>query len=315
MSVAPLYLQAHFREQVKNTFEANIKQEESLLANVGVLDTSWTANQLVVRERNRLLLKETTGQRGGKSDGQEFKAGFRSGFMRNFEGFVIFDREDAARLGDAVLPKSEVQMDLQAEWEVQKDVLFIQAAAAQSLGGEAPYTTPTAIPSNMIVPVDFQKLSGSTGSNTRLTLFKMGEVVKRFKRANVRVDREDLILVISPEMEQDWIVYAQSAPNDAWARLILDWMSDPANKRLLGFRVIVSNLLEATSSGSGITRALAFTRRAFTISSATVDIKIDELPGERHAIQIAFYAKMGVFRRHDEMVQHVLSDDAGVMLN
>lgn len=313
MSVTPLYLQAHFRAQVKNTFEANIKQEESMFASIGVQDNTWNARQLVVRERGLLTLKETTGQRGGKSDGQEFKAGFRSGFKRNFEGFVIFDRNDASALGDAVLPTSEVQMDLMAAWHVQQDLLFIQAAAAQSLGGEDPFITPTAIPSSMIVPVDFQKLSGSTGSNTRLTLFKMTEVKKRMKRFNVNIDREDLVLAISPEMEQDWIVYAQSATNDAWAKLILDWMSDPANKRLLGFRIIVTNLLEAASSG--ITRAVAFTRRAFTKSAATVDIEIDKLPGERHALQIAFYAEMGVFRRHDELVQHVLSDDAGVMLN
>ena len=59
-------MQAHFREQVKDTFEEGIQQTVSKFQEAGIVDSDWTADQLVFRTRGTLQFTETTGLSGGR---------------------------------------------------------------------------------------------------------------------------------------------------------------------------------------------------------------------------------------------------------
>jgi hypothetical protein len=305
MADTPLYLQDHFREQVKDTFEASIQQTVSKFGDAGMIDPDWTSDQVVFRSRNTASFVETTGQRGGQTQQSEFTAGFRSGFKRDFECGVVFDKNDARKLASANLPTSEVQQDMVSAWRRKMDDVFIDAAHALSLGGPKPYITPAAsLPSDMQIPVTWDRVTDPATTNSNLTYWKISEAIARMEIADVDLDGEMTCLAISPKMKQAWLAYAASAPNDMWAKLISAWISKPS-EGLFGAKVIVTNKLR-TSVGNQA--ALLFTKRAFRLSSPTYDVRIDTLPKDRHALQIAAYANQGCVRRYDELVKLIWCD-------
>jgi hypothetical protein len=78
--------------------------------------------------------------------------------------------------------------------------------------------------------------------------------------------------------------------------------------------VIVTNKLTRSSTSTSIQQALIFTKRAFKVNAPSYEIKIDELPGERHATSLVAYAKVGVVRRWDELVCGAWVDFNGVVI-
>ena len=52
MPDTPLYMQSHFREQVKDAFEAAIQQEVSKFRDAGMIDSEWKA---VMHEARKLV--------------------------------------------------------------------------------------------------------------------------------------------------------------------------------------------------------------------------------------------------------------------
>lgn len=304
MADTPLYLQSHFREQVKDTFEEGIQQTVSKFSDAGIIDSEWKADQVVYRSGAQVDFVETTGQRGGDTQQAEWQAGFRSGFVRDFECGIQLDRNDARKLYTANLPTSEIQTEMQNAWHRKMDDVFVAAASALSLGGERPYITPQALPSFMTIPVTWDKMTDPATTNSNLTVWKIEEALQRMAVNEVDLDREMTCIAISPKMKQAWLYYAMTATNDVFAKMIGDWRMNPSNG-LMGCKVIVTNRL-ATVGGN--VQALVFTKRGFRLPPTSYEIKIDELPDRRHGLQIAAYAKTGCVRRYDELVQLVWCD-------
>ena len=304
MADTPLYLQAHFREQVKDTFEAGIQQTVSKFSDAGIIDPLWQADQVVYRTGSQVAFVETTGQRGGDTQQGEYQAGFRSGFKRDFEAAIQFDRNDARKLFTANLPTSEVQEEMQNAWHRKWDDVILDASRAQSLGGDKPYITPLALPSDMTVSVTWDKVTDPATTNTNLTYWKLAEALARMEVSEVDLDREMVTLYISPKMKQAWYAYAQAAANEMFAKLIAAWITKPS-EGILGCKVVVTNRLY-TSAGN--VQAVLAAKRGFRIPPTTYEIKIDELADKRHATQIAAYANTGAVRRYDELVKLIWCD-------
>lgn len=304
MADTPLYLQAHFREQVKDTFEAGIQQTVSKFSDAGIIDPYWQADQVVYRTGSQVTFVETTGQRGGSTQQGEYTAGFRSGFKRDFEAAVQFDRNDARKLFSANLPTSEVQQEMQNAWHRKWDDVILDASRAPSLGGEKPYITSQALPSDMTVPVTWDKMSDPGTVNSNLTYWKIAEGLQRMEVSEVDLDREMVTLYISPKMKQAWMIYAQAAANEMFAKLIAAWLMKPS-EGLLGCRVVVTNRLY-TSAGN--VQAVLAAKRGFRIPPTSYEVKIDELADKRHATQVAVYANTGAVRRYDELVKLIWCD-------
>ena len=311
MADTPLYLQSHFREQVKDAFEVAIQQEVSKFSDAGMVDTEWSADQIVFRTGAPVAFVETTGQRGGLTQRGQYQAGFRSGFVRDFECGIQFDRNDARKLYTANLPSSEVQADMRRAWMRKMDDVFIDASMAQALGGAKPYITAQANPAFMTIPVDWAKVAINASVNSHMTIWKIEEALTRMQVNDVDLDAEMVCVAISPKMRQMWLNYAKDAPNDTFAKMIADYRMNPA-AGIMGCKVIVTNKLAKNSSLHE--QALIFTKRAFKVNAPTYEIKIDELPSERHAISLVAYAKTGVVRRYDELVCGAWVDLAGVLL-
>ena len=69
--------------------------------------------------------------------------------------------------------------------------------------------------------------------------------------------------------------------------------------------MIVSTRLRYTGS---IYNCLIYTQRAFKVSPPSFDMRIDLRVDKRHGTQIVVYAKRGVMRLYDEMVNIAYSD-------
>ena len=184
-------------------------------------------------------------------------------------------------------------------WMRKMDEVFIDASMAPALGGPKPYITAQANPAFMTVPVDWQKTTQVAGTNQALTLWKLEEALTRMAVNDVDLDSEMVTIAISPQMRQLWLAYAQNAVNDTFAKMIADYRMNPS-AGILGCKVVVSNKLAKSTSGQ--VQALVYSKRAFKTNSPDYEIKIDELPKDRHALQLAAYAKCGVVRRYDELV-------------
>lgn len=299
MPDTPLYMTSQFRAQVKDVFEASVQQTQSVFEGAGVVDSEWKARQMVFRTRSTVEWTETTGKRGGDTQQNEFSSGFRSGWKRRFEYAMQFDKNDGRDLYSANLPDSEVQQDMSYGWKRRVDDIILEAAAKDNFGGDDPYITQTAPPAYMTIPVTWNQLSDPGTTNTNLTMWKLLEAKKRMRNNHISFEQEMPTIGISPEMEQAWIFYAQSSNNSFFAKMLANWLDNPKENKVLGFRVVISERLR-TSVGNQ--QAVVYTQKAFKMSPMDYDFHVDVLPEHRHGIQLAGYAELGVVRRWDERV-------------
>ena len=300
------------KAQLQDTFLAAIQQTEAKFAMATNVDSEWTDQQYVLRMASTQNW-QVNNARFGATNGQEFQAGFRSGFWQTLEAVPIkFDRGDQKLLANVALPTGRVITDMVSGLNRLKDDLFIAASTASALGGPKPYVTPQAFPSSNVIPVNYVMPQAALGGNSGMTIWKVLEARRRFIGAFVDFDREDMVLAMSSEEETQLLVNASTAPNAPWAKMVTEWfnarLGGNMEAKLCGFRVISSERL-TVDSGTDIRTCVAFAKRAFCASPMTgVETKIDVLPEQRHAIQITGYANWGAFRVFDEMVQQIPCD-------
>lgn len=301
----------HTRQQFQDAFLAAVQQNDSKFSAVTNIDPAWTAPQYTKR------MADTqdwfvNNSRFGKNTAKEFEGGFRSGFKQNLDMRPVkFDRNDQKLLDTIALPTGRVLQDAMAGLNRIKDDLFIDAALAPSLGGPRPHITPTNFPASQVVPVNYVKPGTAVGSNSGLHIWKILRAKTLFEKAFVDLDREELVLAISPDDKTNLILSAEAAYSESWAKTVLAWFEkyeggDRMHK-LHGFQVITTTRLNVASN---ITSCLAFAKRAFCWAPVGgVQTHIDVLAESRHAIQVAAYAEFGVFRVFDEMVLELPCDN------
>ncbi len=298
-------LPAGFRERVSDQYYQSIQQNDSRFRDAGIVVPDWIQTQQTFRITAPLEFVETTGQRGGDTQQGEYQVGFRSGFLRDFEVAVDFDINDKDRLYTADRPDSEVQRDMVSAWNRKMDDVFIDAAQELSYGGAKPYITAAAsLPALMEIPVTWDKISNGS-SNTNFTVWKLEEAIQRMLTQNVDLDREMVCVAIPPKVRQAWFQYAMTAPSSAFANEFLPWFYKKTDGMFMGYRMIVSTRLKYTGS---IFNCLIYTQRAFKVSPPSFDMRIDIRVDKRHGTQIVVYAKRGVMRLYDEMVNIAYSD-------
>lgn len=313
MSFDPTFtIPEHTKRQFHDAFLAAIQQRESKFKSVMNIDPEWTAKQYVKRMRDTIAWR-VNNTRFGETNAEEFEAGFRSGFWQAIEATPKkFDRVDQKLLDSIPLPTGPVLEDMMMGKERLIDDLFISAATASSLGGAEPYITPTAFPVGQAIDVGYIKPLVAIGANQGMTPWKVLEARRRFKAAQIDFDREEMVLAMSSEEETQLILSAEASPNDAWAKVTLEWfkmrLAGSMEAKLMGFRVVESERLEV-DSGTGVRTCVAFAKRAFCVSPFSgVETHIDVLPTKRHSIQVAAYAQFGAFRVFDEMVIKIPCD-------
>ncbi len=302
----------HTKRQFQDSFTAAVQQQEAKFKPVMNIDPAWTAKQYVKRMRDTIAWR-VNNTRFGKTNAEEFEAGFRSGFWQQLEATPKkFDRIDQKLLADIPLPTGPVIEDMMMGHERILDDLFITASTADALGGAEPYITPQAYPAGQAIDVGYVKPLVAIGANQGLTPWKVLEARRRFLAAFIDFDREDMVLAISSDEETQLMLSAEAAPNEAWAKVTLNWfekrLGGDKEAKLMGFRVVSSERL-AVDSGTGVRTCVAFAKRAFCVSPVQgIETHIDILAGERHCVQVTAYAQFGAFRVFDEMVLKIPCD-------
>lgn len=300
---------AQYQIKYNNTWESQILQMNEKFAARGMMVGDWTERQYVDTDLTTGEWVESTGQRFGQTQAGTIGTGNRSGFRRQADFAVKFDRLDDQFLSNLGLPTSQVMQDAKRKLNKLKDRWFVEAAVASSLGGPHPYITPLAFPAAQILAVDF-RLRGAAVS-VGLTPHKILEIGKQMETLDIDPTEDTLYLAISPKQKLDLVVYAETYTNDTYASIVSAWLKDPTSK-LMGFVPIISNNLPLNTS-TDIRTCVAFSDRGFKVAPSSMTTHFDTLPTERHAQQIAHYTDMGVFRSKDEYVYQILCDETPVL--
>jgi hypothetical protein len=303
----------HFPRQFSELFNQSIQQSESKFRSMLDAEGRWSGKQYVFRNlsQNTWTRNDT---RGGSTVARESAASFRSCFKKKVEAEAIeFYEWDEELLAQIVSPKSSEMEAMKMGYERAFDDLCIEAAFEDSYGGPDPHVTAQVFPTSQIVPVNFGTPAAPVaGTNQPFTPWKILRAKKMFMDANIDLDREELCIAISPAEIEDLMVYVSTSPNETWAKLTADFLSEhhKGNKtaKLFGATPIVSTRLAttttgATSSSYNIRKCIAFLRSAF-VKSATEDVKssMDRIPQDKNKLLLQGSAMVGIGRRYDEKI-------------
>jgi hypothetical protein len=297
---------ADFGIKFASSWELQLQQMQSKLAGTFVTDSAIGDG---VTER---WVKDLTGDftfvenngRFGELNATEVTSEDRRLVIRSFESAKKFDKNDRVNLENAYLPQSETMQSLQASWGRRQDQIIMAAISDTVYVSPREAPVATTLPASQTIAVNYV-LPGQTAANSGLTPWKIQEALRKLKTAEVDVTVEQPVLVISPAQERDLLVYVSTAPNNVWATMISKYFENPMGG-LMGCKVIVSNLLTVASN---VRDCLLYTPKGILAAQSKFEFKVDELPTQRHAIQLSVYARFSAIRRWDSRVTIIKCDE------
>jgi len=217
---------------------------------------------------------------------------------------AIFDKWDKEFLGKLALPDSETIQAMKAAYARLIDTQVCLAADATVYGGQEPYVTAIDLPDSQKVGVQV----GASSVNVGLTPDKLVKAMQIFKENDIYPEEEELILAINPKAEQDLYNYIKSSTNDVWANMIARWAETGGTTKLFGFTVICTNRIVNTAS-TDIDSCFAYSaKRGLYMAPEKLEIHMDVLPTQQHALQISAYATLGFMRRFEKGVVMIPCD-------
>jgi hypothetical protein len=228
---------------------------------------------------------------------------------------AIFDKWDKEFLGKLALPDSETIQAMKAAYARLIDEEVCKAADATVYGGQEPYIT--AIDLDDAQKVDVQLgYSGQSAANVGLTPQKLIAAMKIFKENDIYPEEEELILAINPAAEQDLYDYIRTAGNDVWANMIAKWAESGGTTKLFGFTVVCTNRILRNqtigANNTGIDKCFAYSaKRGIYMAPEKLEIHMDVLPTQQHALQLSAYATLGFMRRFEKGVVMIPCDRNG----
>lgn len=218
---------------------------------------------------------------------------------------AIFDKWDAEFLGKLALPDSETIQAMKAAYARLIDTEVCKAADATVYGGEEPYVTAIDLPAGQKVNV---QLGSDPAANVGLTPDKLVKAMQIFKENDIYPEEEELILAINPKAEQDLYNYIKASTNDVWANMISRWAESGGTTKLFGFTVICTNRIVNTGA-TDIDQCFAYSaKRGIYMAPEKLEIHMDVLPTQQHALQISAYATLGFMRRFEKGVVMIPCD-------
>jgi hypothetical protein len=220
---------------------------------------------------------------------------------------AIFDKWDKEFLGKLALPDSETIQAMKAAYARLIDTEVCKAADATVYGGQEPYVTAIDLPNSQKVDVQLGS-PVATPANVGLTPDKLVKAMQVFKENDIYPEEEELILAINPKAEQDLYNYIKAAPNDVWANMIARWAESGGTTKLFGFTVICTNRIVNTAA-TDIDSCFAYSaKRGLYMAPEKLEIHMDVLPTQQHALQISAYATLGFMRRFEKGVVMIPCD-------
>lgn len=300
----PLYdIPSHYPRRLATTFEQLVAQTESKFSPYLASDGRWTGKNFVFRDISKNTWSRNEA-RGGLTTSRETAASFRSVFKKKVEGEAIeFPEWDAEYLDYVATPQSAEMQALNAGYQRALDDLTLESFFEDAFGGPEPHNTAIPFPVSQIIPVNYgTPVAPVAGSDQPLTPWKIIRGKKLLQENDFDLDREELILAITPTAVEDLTYYASTVQNEPWAKIVGSWLQEYHNgnkmAKLMGCTPIITNRISATSGF----RNYALFVKSSIVRSAAFDFKMsmDRLPRERNKGLLQASAWVGIGRRRDE---------------
>lgn len=218
---------------------------------------------------------------------------------------AIFDKWDKEFLGKLSLPDSETIQAQKYAFERLMDQQICIAAGATVWGGEEPYVTAIDLPDSQKVAVNFK--GTETPANIGLTPQKILEAIRIFEENELYPDKRNICIAINPKAKQDLIAYITSGTNDVWANMIKSWLEGKTEK-LMGLTPVMTNQLVRNTSTDVDTVFAWDAQTGIYMAPEKLEVHMDVLPTQQHALQISAYATLGFMRRFEKGVVTIACD-------
>lgn len=286
-----------------------VQQETSKLRDRVTVD-SFSGKEKLYKDLSTLTWRERL-TRLGKTTPQEIQGFKRKLSKRDFTCAHISDRKDKDYIvSELTTPGGEIETAMRMAWNRKVDELIAQGVSATVYGGVEPYVTPINIAAAQQVAVNYQPGSGT--NNLGLTPWKLIEAARKFEIQEVFLQGEGserVTLAISPKQKADlWEFVGADYKTETWVGPLGRFLNGETDM-LFGFNVVVSNRLTLNSS-TDVRTCVAWAKSAMMVAPENMTIKVDELPEQEHAIQVAAYADYGAMRRYEERVMEIYCDES-----
>jgi hypothetical protein len=215
---------------------------------------------------------------------------------------AIFDHWDKEFLGKLALPDSETIQAMKAAYARLIDSQVCIAADATVYGGEEPYVTAIDLPNE-------QKVGVSVGdTNSHLNTAKLRAAMQIFEENDIYPEEEEIILAMNPKAKDALIAELEGGTNDVWSNMIGRWLEGKDSK-LFGFTTIMTNRIQNVAGN--IDTLFAYSaKRGIYMAPEKLEVHMDVLPTQQHALQISSYATLGFMRRFEKGVVAIACDRA-----
>ena len=213
---------------------------------------------------------------------------------------AIFDKWDKEFLGKLALPDSETIQAMKAAYARLIDSQVCIAADATVYGGEEPYVTAIDLPAS-------QKVGVEVGAeDSHLNTAKLRAAMQIFEENDIYPEEEEIILAMNPKAKDSLIAELETSPNDVWANMIGRWLEGKDSK-LFGFTTIMTNRIQNVAGN--IDTLFAYSaKRGIYMAPEKLEVHMDVLPTQQHALQISSYATLGFMRRFEKGVVAIACD-------
>jgi hypothetical protein len=213
---------------------------------------------------------------------------------------AIFDKWDKEFLGKLALPDSETIQAMKAAYARLIDTQVCIAADATVYGGEEPYVTAIDLP-------DEQKVGVAVGAaDSHLNTAKLRAAMQIFEENDIYPEEEEIILAMNPKAKDALIAELEGGTNDVWSNMIGRWLEGKDSK-LFGFTTIMTNRLQNVTGN--IDTLFAYSaKRGIYMAPEKLEVHMDVLPTQQHALQISSYATLGFMRRFEKGVVAIACD-------
>ena len=213
---------------------------------------------------------------------------------------AIFDHWDKEFLGKLALPDSETIQAMKAAYARLIDSQVCIAADATVYGGEEPYVTAIDLPAS-------QKVGVEVGAeDSHLNTAKLRAAMQIFEENDIYPEEEEIILAMNPKAKDALIAELETGANDVWANMIGRWLEGKDSK-LFGFTTIMTNRIQNVAGN--IDTLFAYSaKRGIYMAPEKLEVHMDVLPTQQHALQISSYATLGFMRRFEKGVVAIACD-------
>lgn len=289
-----------FRREFYTNLEHEIQQVHSKFSDRVKIDT-FEGKEKIYGSLETRSFKQRTG-RLQQSDPTEAEIHNRKMVKVPFYDQAIFDKWDSNFLGSLKLPDSETIQAMKYGYNRLLDEEICKAATATVYGGEEPYITAIDLPST-------QQVGVSVGTaNSGLNPDKLIAAMQIFEENDYDCTERDIMLAINPKSKAELMAYVDAGTNDTWASMIAGWLNG-TSETLFGFKPVLTNRLEA-ADGNNVRKNLAWVKdQGIYVEPGTLDVKMDVLPQQQHALQISAYATLGFMRRQEKAVVEIACDE------